>query len=252
MNILISNDDGIDSPGIFALATELKKIANVTVVAPESQQSAMGHALTINKPLRLHRFDRAGELFGYAVDGTPADCVKIALSHVLDVRPDLVVTGINHGRNTAVNILYSGTVSGATEGMLTGIPSIAVSHDSHSYDRDMTTAAKYARIIAAKLHASGLGKGRLLNVNVPDLPESHIKGIRTVRQGGSIWEDSFEKRVDPFGHDYYWFSGRYSHIDEDPYSDDQALKDGYVTITPLRFELTDTELMDNIQSFMDF
>lgn len=249
MNILISNDDGIDSPGIFALASELKTIANVTVVAPESQMSAMGHALTISKPLRLHPFNRGGELFGYAVNGTPADCVKLAISHVLDIKPDLVVSGINHGRNTAVNILYSGTVSAASEGMLSGVPSIAISHDSHAFDRDMGISAKAARKIVESTFKTGLKQGTLLNVNIPDLPEGHIKGIRPVRQGGSVWEDSFEKRVDPFGHDYYWFSGRYSHVDTDPYSDDQALKDGYITVTPLRFDLTDRELLSELKDY---
>lgn len=250
MNILISNDDGIDSPGIFALAQELKKFANVTVVAPQSQMSAMGHALTINRPLRIHEFNRKNELFGYSVDGTPADCVKVALSHVLDIKPDLVVSGINHGKNTAVNILYSGTVSAASEGMLTGIPSIAFSHDSHSYDRDMTIPARYAGIIVKALTKNNnLPKKSLYNVNIPDLPFDHIKGIKVVRQGESVWQDSFDERTDPFGQKYYWFSGNYQHIDKDPESDDEALKLGYVTLSPLKFTLTDDEEILRLKNF---
>jgi 5'-nucleotidase len=131
--------------------------------------------------------------------------------------------------------------------MLSGIPSIAISHDSHAYDRDMSVAAKYASKIVKSIDKIGIRQGTLLNINVPDLPYDHIQGIRTVRQGGSVWEDSFEKRVDPFGHDYYWFSGRYSHIDTDPYSDDQALKDGFVTVTPLRYDLTDRDLLGELK-----
>ncbi|GAB5466407.1 MAG: 5'/3'-nucleotidase SurE [Candidatus Kapaibacteriales bacterium] len=249
MNILISNDDGIDSPGIYALAIELKKIANVTVVAPDRQQSAMGHALTISRPLRVTPFNRNGELFGYTVNGTPADSVKIALSHVLDIKPDLVVSGINHGKNTAVNILYSGTVSAATEGLLTGIDSIAFSYDSHSWEKDLSHAATIAKTIVEKAHKSKMDTPTLYNVNIPDLPPSNYKGIKVVRQGRSVWEDSFEERKDPWGGNYYWFSGDYRHIDHDSESDDQSLSEGYVTVTPLKMELTDFSKLEKIKFF---
>jgi 5'-nucleotidase len=154
LEILVCNDDGIDAPGIYALTSSLKEIANVTVVAPDRQQSAVGHALTLSSPLRVVPYNRDGELFGYAVNGTPADCVKIALSGLVKKKPDFVVSGINHGQNTAVNILYSGTVSAATEGYLSGIKSLAFSLASHDYDADFSIAKKFAKRIVQDLIAS--------------------------------------------------------------------------------------------------
>ena len=196
--VLISNDDGIDAPGIFALAQEMKKIADVTIVAPDRQQSAVGHAITMNYPLRAIPFRKNGEFFGYAVDGTPADAVKLGVRFLLKEKPELLMSGINHGSNTAINILYSGTVSAATEGTVLGIPSIAVSLTTHD-QADFSYAAKFAAHLAARVVEEGLPRGTLLNVNVPAVPEEKICGVRITRQGNSSWEDTFDVRRDPAG-----------------------------------------------------
>jgi 5'-nucleotidase len=247
MNILVCNDDGIDSPGIYALVKSLKDIANITVVAPDRQQSAVGHALTLSSPLRVIPYERDGEIFGYSVNGTPADCVKIALSGLLDKKPDLVVSGINHGQNTAVNILYSGTVSAASEGYLSGIKSIAFSLASHDYKADFSVAQKYANRIVKNLLSSKYDENYLLNVNIPYVNEAKIKGIKLVHHSDTVWKDKYEKRKDPFDREYYWFAGEYKVINKDPMTDDIALSENYVTITPLTYQLTDFSKIDSIK-----
>lgn len=246
MNILVSNDDGIDSPGIYALVKELKKIGNVIVVAPDRQQSAVGHSLTISSPLRATPFKRDGEMFGYAINGTPSDCVKLAISGLLDEKPDIVVSGINHGKNTAVNILYSGTVSAATEGMLSGIKSMAVSLDDHDYDADMEPAAKIAAKLALELPKLELPDGTLLNVNVPNCSYEKIAGIKVVRHAESDWEDKFEQRKDPFGNPYYWFSGEYQAEKDSEGTDDFALHRDYVSVTPIHYDFTNYKALSQI------
>jgi len=245
--ILVSNDDGIDSPGIFALVKSLSQIGEVVVVAPDRQQSAVGHALTMALPLRITKFRRNGEMFGYAINGTPADCVKIALSAILERKPDLVVSGINHGKNTSVNILYSGTVSAATEGMLVGIPSIAISLTNYKLDADCSIAAEYAKEISLKLLDNNHNLKILLNVNVPSIPKDEIKGIKITRHSNSFWKDKYEKRTDPFGRDYYWFSGEFKVDDENPDSDDAAVLSGYVSVTPLHFHFTNENLIPELK-----
>ncbi len=182
IHILVCNDDGIDAPGIFALVQEMKKIGTVTVVAPDNQQSAVGHAITMNHPLRVSKFSIGKKFFGYAINGTPADCVKIAVRTLLKKRPDILVSGINHGSNTSINIIYSGTVSAATEGTILGIPSIAFSLTT--YERpDFRFAAKFARKLATVVLRNGLTPGTLLNVNVPAVSEKEISGIRDNTSG---------------------------------------------------------------------
>lgn len=253
MKILVTNDDGIDSPGIYALVHALREIAHVTVVAPDRQQSAVGHALTVSSPLRAVPFHRDGEMFGYAVNGTPADCVKLGISSLLTAKPDIVVSGINHGTNTSINILYSGTVSAATEAMMMGIPAMAVSLTSFSYDADMSPAAQHAKNIAEKLLDFSLPAGTLLNVNVPTLPAGMIKGVRFTRLSKSMWEDKYEKRYDPMDREYYWIRGTYHTIEADGKTDDGALAEGYVSITPIHYELTNDRVLDSLrQSSFEF
>lgn len=245
--ILVTNDDGIDSPGIYALVVALRKIGNVSVIAPDRQQSAVGHSLTVANPLRVVPFHRNGKMFGYAINGTPTDCVKLAVSNLLPKKPDLVVSGINHGQNTSINALYSGTVSAATEGMLVGINSIAVSISSHSLSVDLTSAAEFSLKLAKKLLKLKLPKGTLLNVNVPDLPKEQIKGVKVTRQSGSIWNDNYEKRTDPFGRQYYWFAGEFVKKDDVVNGDDEAVSQGYVSITPIHFKLTNEKALDELK-----
>lgn len=248
--ILVTNDDGIDSQGIYNLVLSLKLIGDVIVVAPDSQQSAVGHALSVEKPLRVTTFHRNDTMFGYAVNGTPADSVKLALASLLDEKPDLIVSGINHGRNTAINVLYSGTVSAATEGMLVGIPSIAVSLDSHNRDADTSVAARYARMIAESA-LDGLPDSTLLNINVPNIPEDSINGVRVTRLSRNIWKDAYEKRVDPFGREYFWFAGDFETFDQGPDTDETAIKEGYVSVTPVSFNFTNTGAIEELKKMED-
>lgn len=248
MQILVTNDDGIDAPGIAALVQALRPLGNVVVVAPDRQQSAVGHALTVSSPLRATQFRRNGEVFGWAINGTPADCVKLGISALLKYMPDLVVSGINHGGNTSVNAIYSGTVSAATEGTLMGVPSMAVSLDDFSLNADMSFAAKVAAHIASQLPALGIPKGTLLNVNVPAIAESDCKGIRIAQQGRSIWQDSYEERIDPHRREYYWLTGSLVSVEELPDADDLLVAQGYVAVTPIHYELTNFAVLDRLRT----
>ena len=207
LSILVSNDDGIFSDGLGMLVKELQTIAVVTIVAPESQQSAVGHAITMHRPLRVREVSKEGKFFGYAVDGTPADCVKLAIRHLMKKKPDLVISGINHGSNTAISIIYSGTVSAATEGTILGIPSFAVSLTTFEPNADFSYAAKFAHRLAMNVIEHGLPNGTLLNVNVPPVPENEIRGVVVTRQGKSVWNDEFEARRDPGNKQYFWLKG---------------------------------------------
>ncbi len=247
-HVLISNDDGIDAPGILALVLEMKKIASVTVVAPDRQQSAVGHAITMNYPLRAIPFRKNGEFFGYAVDGTPADAVKLGARFLLKEKPDLLISGINHGSNTAINILYSGTVSAATEGTILGIPSIAVSLTTHD-QADFSYAAKFAARLAQRVVAEGLPQGTLLNVNVPAVPEDKISGVRVTRQGNSSWEDTFDVRRDPAGREYFWLTGSMAIRDTDPETDQIAVRENFISVTPIHYELTDLLLLERMKQW---
>lgn len=246
--ILVSNDDGYDSPGIYALVMSLRRIADVVVCAPATQQSAVGHAITVQTPLRARPIDRGPHFTGWAVEGTPADSVKLGVSTLLKRKPDLVVSGINHGMNTSINVIYSGTVSAATEGAILGIPAIAMSLASHSLTADMSAAAAFARKIAAEVLKRGLPKGTLLNVNVPDVPPGAIKGVAVTRQGRSWWDDGFEARRDPVGRDYYWLVGKYVW-DDNPLADDIALRGNIISVTPLHYSLTDDQLFSDMQTW---
>ena len=238
LNILVSNDDGIDAPGIFDLVQELKKIGQVIVVAPDKQQSAVGHAITMNFPLRAKEFKKNGSFFGYAVEGTPADCVKLAVKALLKQKPDLVVSGVNHGANTAISIIYSGTVSAATEGTILGIPSIAVSLTTYG-PPDFKYAAKFARKLAQLVLRKGMPAGTLLNVNVPALAERDIKGVVVTRQGKAVWNDTFDVRRDPANKEYYWLTGDLEESDEGLEYDQSAILNNYVSVTPIHYDLTD-------------
>ncbi|OGR79706.1 MAG: 5'/3'-nucleotidase SurE [Elusimicrobia bacterium GWC2_64_44] len=248
MEILITNDDGIYAEGISALACALKKAGNVTVVAPDTQRSAVGHAITISDPLRVVKARRNGEFFGYASSGTPADCVKLGIKAIMKKRPDLVVSGINLGGNQAYNVLYSGTVSGATEGALLGIPSIAVSLDTF-VNPDYSSAAKFALKLALQCKKRSLPAGTLLNVNVPNLPASKLKGVRVTNQSRTCFNDWFEKRKDPHGGDYYWMTGDYKPKDADQASDLNALRAGYVSVTPIQFDLTNYKFISELENW---
>lgn len=248
MRILISNDDGIDSAGIYALANSLMQIADVTVVAPLKEQSAVGHAITMQVPLRVINYYKNGNFFGYAVDGTPADCVKIGIRNLMKEPPDIVVSGINHGSNAAINVIYSGTVSAAREAAIMDVPAIAFSVTSHSVS-DFSFAAKIARLLVLKLAENDLPLGTLLNVNIPNLPENEIKGVLLTRQGKTKWDDIYEKRKDPYGRDYYWLTGNLIEADTELETDYIALKNNYVSVSPIHFDLTDYVTFERMKSW---
>jgi 5'-nucleotidase len=248
VRILVSNDDGIASPGILALVREMRKIAEVHVVAPDRQQSAVGHAITMNYPLRVVPYYRGEEFFGYAIDGTPADAVKLAVKFLLKEPPDLVVSGINHGSNTAINILYSGTVSAATEGTILGFPSIAVSLTTYE-EADFGYAARFAARLAGLVGERGLPKGTLLNVNVPAVPEEEISGVKLTRQGQSSWDDTFDVRRDPANREYFWLTGKMNVTDTDSSTDQIAVREKFVSVTPIHYNLTDPEMLDQMRGW---
>ena len=246
--ILISNDDGIDAPGIYALVHRIRKLGRVVVVAPDKQQSAIGHAITMNYPLRVVRVQKDGAFFGYAVDGTPADAVKLGVRSILQRHPDLLISGINHGANTAISVIYSGTVSAATEGTILGIPSIAVSLTTYDVP-DFRYAARFAARIARVVLAKGLPPGTLLNVNVPAVPQKKIRGVVVTRQGKSSWNDSFEVRRDPSKKEYYWLTGDLEVIDSGLEADQVAVMDNYVSVTPIQYDLTDYAMMKKMRAW---
>ncbi len=249
--ILVTNDDGIGASGLAALVEALTRVGRVAVVAPDRQQSAVGHALTVSEPLRAFAVPWEGTELCYAVNGTPADCVKLAVTALLPWRPEVVVSGINHGRNTAVNILYSGTVSAATEAALLGIPAIAISLDTYAMEADFRAAAAIAVRLVELLPQLQLPERTLLNVNVPALAPERIRGVRITRQGRSLWRDWYERRQDPWGREYFWLAGEYELCDGDPDADDVALVQGYISITPIRFELTDTATAQRLKGVLE-
>ncbi|NWF89001.1 MAG: 5'/3'-nucleotidase SurE [Ignavibacteriaceae bacterium] len=248
MKILVSNDDGIDSPGIAALVKSLKEIAEIIVVAPQYEQSAVGHAITMKIPLRVTPYYKNGDFFGYAVDGTPADCVKMGIRNIMKEPPDLVLSGINNGSNAAINIIYSGTVSAAREAAIMEVPSAAISVTNHA-PKNFDYAAKLARRLALKMKNQKLPLGTMLNVNVPDVSEEEIAGILLTKQGKSTWDDVYEQRKDPYGKDYYWLTGKMFDVDTDADIDQVAIRNNYVSITPIHFDLTDYETFKKMKNW---
>lgn len=248
--ILVVNDDGVTAPGIKALIEAVLPLGDVFVVAPDSPQSGMGHAITLNKPLRLaevHLFD--GVVKAFQCNGTPVDCVKIAVDKVLHRKPDLCVSGINHGSNSSVNILYSGTMSAAVEAGLEGIPSVGFSLCNFSWEADFTAAKKYVNLIAKEILNNGLPKNTLLNVNIPKLNDEEIKGVKICRQANAKWEEEYVERQDPFGRNYYWLTGQFVNHDKGTDTDEWALANGYISIVPVQFDLTAHHAITYINEF---
>ncbi|MBI2996872.1 MAG: 5'/3'-nucleotidase SurE [Deltaproteobacteria bacterium] len=244
MIILVSNDDGIDSEGLVALEDALKELGEVYTVAPDRVQNSMSHALTLHRPLRVHE---AGAR-RFAVDGTPTDCVKLALSGLISVRPDLVVSGINKGPNLGDDIIYSGTVSAAIEGTLLGIPSIAVSLVSFR-DLVFAAAAEFAGTLAAQVLQKGMPAGTLLNVNVPPLPKPEIKGWKFTRMGKRHYKEEVVERVDPRGKKYYWIGGDDLGFAPEEGTDCVVVHEGYISVTPLQVDLTNYRVLHEVEPF---
>ena len=231
--ILVTNDDGITAPGIRALVTEMQLLGEVLVVAPDSPQSGQGHAITINDPIRIKKVNVFKGIEAYECSGTPADCVKIAKNVILKDREiNLCVSGINHGSNASINIIYSGTMSAAMEASLEGIDSIGFSLLDLSFKADFTAAGNYARKIANDVLRNGLNECKLLNVNIPAVPVGEIKGIKICRQAQGMWVENFKEGIDPRGQKYYWLTGEFVNEDKSEDNDLHALKNNYISIVP--------------------
>lgn len=235
--ILVSNDDGITAPGLKVLVEIAKKIGRVVVVAPDGPQSGMGHAITVNQPLRVEKMDIFEGAESYQTTGTPVDCVKLAIEKLMIAKPDLLLSGINHGNNSSINVIYSGTMSAAVEGAINGIQSIGFSLTDYSYHANFEPAKHYIEKIILSLLANPLPPNSLLNVNIPTT--ENIKGIKVCRQANAKWEESFEERVDPYGRKYYWMIGNFVSIDSGEDTDVFALSQDYISIVPTQYDLTD-------------
>lgn len=237
--ILVVNDDSIYSPGIKALVEVVSKLGNVTVVAPDKPQSGMGHAITLNDMIRLNEEDLFGKgISAYSCSGTPADCVKLAKDVIYKKAPDLCVSGINHGANSSINVIYSGTMSAAMEAGIEGIPAIGFSLCDYSEEADMTPAKEIVHTIAKKTLDFGLLPNTLLNVNIPSPTQGPIKGIKICRQARAKWEENFHERQDPRGNKYYWLTGKFVNLDHGEDTDISALENNYVSVVPVQFDLT--------------
>ena len=245
--IVLCNDDGFDSVGIRSIYKELIKFSEVMIVAPETEQSAMGHAITLNQPLKIREVFENGELIGCAVNGTPVDCIKIATTDLFDRAPKMVVSGVNQGGNLGTCAIYSGTVSAASEATIEGIPSIAVSLNTFE-NTDFCFAAEFGAKLAKIILKKGLPEGVALNVNIPAVPRSEIKGVTITRQGKSRVIERFDKRVDPRNNTYYWMSGEMSFEEIDETADCFQVSKNYIAITPIHVDLTDYNSIDEIKN----
>jgi 5'/3'-nucleotidase len=238
--ILVTNDDGITAPGIRTLIEVMNQIGDVYVVAPDSPQSGMGHAITVNDTLYCDKVivDKNAPQTEYSCSGTPVDCVKLAVNEILHRKPDLCVSGINHGSNSSINVIYSGTMSAAVEAGTMGIPSIGFSLLDYSLEANFEPVKGFVKKLALECLSHGLPKGVVLNVNFPKLSRDDIKGMKVCRQANAHWKENFDKRTNPLGRDYYWLTGEFVNEDKGEDTDEWALKNGFVSVVPVQFDLT--------------
>ncbi|MES2429525.1 MAG: 5'/3'-nucleotidase SurE [Bacteroidota bacterium] len=246
--ILITNDDGITAPGIRNLVEAVQGLGRIVVVAPDKPQSGMGHAITIGHPLRLSKADDIiPGVESWVTSGTPVDCVKLAVDKILHKKPDLCLSGINHGANHSINVIYSGTMSAAMEASIESIPSMGFSLLDYNYEADFEGARFYVNKIVSTFLKRKLDKHFLLNVNIPSMPKELIKGIKICRQAYAKYEEDFKQRKDPHGKKYYWLTGAFVNFDKGKDTDVWALDNGYVSIVPVHFDLTNYKLKDQLQ-----
>lgn len=236
--IFITNDDGINAPGLRTLITVMRQIGNVLVVAPDKPMSGMGHAVTITAPLRVLKIHEEPGYQEYSCNGTPADCVKLGQKVILGYAPDIVVSGINHGSNAAINVIYSGTMAAVLEGAIENIPSVGFSLTDYSYTANFSHCEPYLLSIVRNVIEKGLPDYTCLNVNIPALNGSPIKGIKIVRQAHALWEEKYEQRKDPQDREYFWLTGKFTNFDQGTDTDEWALLNNYVSVVPVQFDLT--------------
>lgn len=249
--ILVTNDDGITSPGIRALIEAVNGFGELLIVAPDSPQSGMGHAITISKPLRLDKVELYPGHQTYQCSGTPVDCVKLAVDKILlrKRKPDLLVSGINHGSNSSINVLYSGTMSAAVEGAIEGIPSAGFSLCDYRFNADFTASQKVVKVIAANLLKYGMPKHTLLNVNIPKVSPQELQGLKVCRQAMAKWEEDFNERVDPNGRRYFWLTGKFINNDKGKDTDEWALANNFASVVPVEYDLTAHEAIADINNW---
>jgi len=246
--ILITNDDDITSPGIRSLVDAVKHLGKVVVVAPDKPQSGMGHAITIGSPLRMNKMTLFGDIEAWQTTGTPVDCVKLAVDKILHRKPDICLSGINHGANHSINVIYSGTMSAAMEASIEGIPSIGFSLLDYRYEADMEPAKKIVtNIVSSILNGKKLDKHLLLNVNIPSVPYNEIKGIKVCKQAYAKYDEDFDERIDPQGKKYYWLTGEFKNFDKAKDTDVWALQRNYVSVVPVQFDLTNYTLKKQLE-----
>ena len=248
--ILVTNDDGITAPGIRTLIEVMSAIGEVVVVAPDKPQSAMGHAITINNTLYLNKVSTNDAVVTeYNCSGTPVDCVKLAVNEILKRKPDLCVSGINHGSNSSINVIYSGTMSAAVEAGIEGIPAIGFSLLDYDWNADFKPIKSFVKKIALQTIQNGLPPGTVLNVNFPKLAEKDIKGMKICRQAKALWMEKFDKRKTPQGKDYYWLTGEFVNEDKGEDTDEWALEQGYVSVVPIQFDMTAHHAIQQLNSW---
>jgi 5'-nucleotidase len=245
--ILVTNDDGITAPGIMNLVEAVKDLGKIVVVAPDKPQSGMGHAITIGQPLRLHKMNLFGDIESWSCTGTPVDCVKLAVDKILHRKPDLCLSGINHGANHSINVIYSGTMSAAVEAAIESIPSAGFSLLDYNIEADFTGARKYARRVVEQMLATDLNKHTVLNVNFPSIPVELLRGIKICRQAYAKYEEDFIEREDPNGRHYYWLTGEFVNFDKGKDTDVWALANNYVSVVPVQFDMTHYELKSKLE-----
>lgn len=245
--ILVTNDDGVGAPGIRKLVKIMNEIGDVIVVAPDSPQSGKGHAITINSTLHLEEIHLEGSQRDFQCSGTPVDCVKIAMDKVLDRKPDICVSGINHGSNSSINVIYSGTMSAAIEAGIEGIPSIGFSLCDFSYDADFDQAQDYIKQIVLQILEKPMDKGVILNVNIPKALKDDIKGIKICRQANAKWIEEFDERINPIGKKYYWLKGEFTNFDQGEDTDEWALANNYISIVPITYDLTHHDYLSQLR-----
>lgn len=245
--ILVCNDDGIFAPGIQALIEVMQELGEVLVVAPDSPQSGMGHAITINSTLRVNRIQNTQGLVKYSCSGTPVDCIKMAVSKLSERPISLVVSGINHGSNSSINVIYSGTMSAAVEGCIEGIPSIGFSLCNYSYDADFESCKPYVKKIAELVLKKGLPEGVCLNVNIPSVHFNKIQGVRVCRQAKAYWEEEMDERTDPRGGKYYWLTGVFKNMDDGIDTDEWALANNFISVVPVQIDITAYKAMEELK-----
>lgn len=250
--ILVTNDDGITAPGLRMLVGLMKDLGEVVVVAPDTPQSGMGHAITLDNTLYSKKVTidlKGGAKEEYSCSGTPADCVKLALQEILDRRPDICVSGINHGTNSSINVIYSGTMSAAIEAGIEGIPAIGFSLCDYSWEANFEHAAGFIKKIVREALVKGMPKGVVLNVNIPKLPMEQIKGVKVCRQARANWKEKFDKRTNPMGKDYYWLTGEFELLDKGEDTDEWALANGYIALVPTQFDLTAHHAIQDVNNW---